>query len=539
MGNIAEAEKRIKNAKGQYSDNLTLSDLELTSEELEALAPKIKEIKTLTELDIRKNKLTYLPLAITELTKLTFLHLSENQLTHLPPEIGNLINLKKLHLSENRLTALPPEMSNLRQLRDLYAPGNLLTQIPQEFEALSNLNTLYLLNNPLPTEEVISLMATFGGYVVRTDMAARFKAQDHTEVIKKLYGKEGDAKLAQLNALTTVEYTDNEQNTLTGKEVVVKFMEALPTQHKLATNVYIPAAKLLLDRVFNGSEEESANTLHTLATSLGNCETPVQSLLVQVAINQNVSKAGKIPELINTLIEREAIENMITTRLKDFLAKNESIEQVQALVNTLFLPGAETKNSNKLQIEGERSRIAPITYYQDFGFRIISDELAKEFARAIAKTDANNEPVKQNGKYQLDPKKFKAITEAYFADLGVRTPREKLISSFEQQFQEALQTNELSQHYDKPEAIPLLKINDQKSTLRDLLLATPDDELQETFEAFTTQKIAAITAVTQKYKTPNLQGMASPINQSKSGNSSEPSSPKKSGRTASKRKKSL
>ncbi|WP_340199849.1 leucine-rich repeat domain-containing protein [Ascidiimonas sp. W6] len=514
MGNIAEAEKRINKARGLFSDKLSLSHLGITSEELTNLMPKIKAIRSLRELDLRDNQLTTLPVEVTELSKLTFLHLSENQLTTLPPEIGNLTSLKTFHASSNQLTSIPPEIGNLTLLQKLFLPENQLTTLPQEIESLSNLSTLYLINNPLTNESIISLMSNLGGDVVSTNMASRFKAQNYQEVIQKLYGQESPEKLAEIEAMNTGDFKPAVGSNLTGKEVIIKFLQAVPTNDAIASELYIPATKLLLDAIFDAANEQERDTnLNILATALGDCPTPVQSLLIRSTIGQNINRSDKIPELLDGLIKREALEETISVKLKEFLPTNEKIEVVAALANSVFLAGAENRRENKVKIIGERRRIAPKTINDRYGFQAVEPKLAQEFAKIVSKTDTEGQPILKNGRYELDDKKMRAITEPYFTNLGILTEREKLIANYDKQIPIILEKNNLTLLHDKEDVIPLLEIDKQKEQLREVLISTDDSIIKDVANNFLMNKMEEVSALSEKYSIPRSNQMATPLNQ--------------------------
>lgn len=68
---------------------IDLSDLGLTSEDLQLLLPRIIELEP-SELDLRENNLEKLPEEIAQLTNLEVLNLSNNNLGTLPDNFGDL-----------------------------------------------------------------------------------------------------------------------------------------------------------------------------------------------------------------------------------------------------------------------------------------------------------------------------------------------------------------------------------------------------------------------------------------------------------------
>lgn len=82
----------------------------------ESLPRHRESLLTITDLDIRSNQLTELPESIGQLTRLRRLMVSNNQLDRLPDSIGQLINLECLDISDNPLTTLPESIVHLKEL---------------------------------------------------------------------------------------------------------------------------------------------------------------------------------------------------------------------------------------------------------------------------------------------------------------------------------------------------------------------------------------------------------------------------------------
>ncbi len=487
MGNITEAERSIKQAKGQWSSSLVLTRLGLTNEDLAHLMPQIKGIRSLRNLDLRWN-----------------------ELTNLPPEIGELTKLTKLQASFNQIDSLPPEIGQLQNLQEFWISNNQLPEFPREIERLPNLRNLYATDNPLTNEAILNITANLGDHVVTTDLAARFRANNYREVIQQLYGDQSAAKLAQINAMDQGAFEPAEGSRLTGKNVLVKFLEAIPTSSAAAGMLYIPAAKLILDRVFETTAEERDTNLQKIATSLGNCPTPVQGFLTQITIDESIPRdengnvIGSIPKLIDTLIKREALEEFVIDKLKDSLPKNETIEITQALLNSVYLGGAENIRVSKVKIEGDRNRVPSKSVNVDYGFFHMTEALAKEFAQLICKTDEAGELLIQNDKYQLDPSKIRAINEPHFAGLGILTDREKLIVKLENQLQNVIVQNDLTSQHENADAVSLLKINEQKEQLRTLLITTEDNAIQSVANNFIMDRVNEASSIRAGISTHDL-----------------------------------
>ena len=172
---LAEAERRISEAKRTGATALTLSDLDLkvlpestcglahlrflyaNNNQLTQLPEGIGRLVRLRELSLLGNCLTQLPRCVGHLARLESLRLSHNRLTRLPKCIGRLAQLKKLHLNSNQLARLPESIGQLVQLEELYLHRNQLIQLPQSIRQLVQLRKLYLYDNEalnIPAEEL-------------------------------------------------------------------------------------------------------------------------------------------------------------------------------------------------------------------------------------------------------------------------------------------------------------------------------------------------------------------------------------------------
>jgi Leucine rich repeat len=172
---LAEAERRIAEAKRAGEIELNLSDLDLkvlpesvcrlahlrflyaNNNRLAQLPESMGRLLRLRELSLLGNRLTQLPRCLGLLARLESLRLSHNRLTQLPEWIGQLGQLKKLHLNSNQLVRLPESIGQLVQLEELYLHRNQLVQLPQSACQLVQLRKLYLYGNEaldIPAEEL-------------------------------------------------------------------------------------------------------------------------------------------------------------------------------------------------------------------------------------------------------------------------------------------------------------------------------------------------------------------------------------------------
>jgi Family of unknown function (DUF6625)/Leucine rich repeat len=172
---LAEAERRIAEAKRTGKTVLNLSDLDLevlpesvcrlahlrflhaNNNRLTQVPESIGRLVRLRELSLLGNCLTQLPRCVGHLARLESLRLDHNRLTQLPKWIGQLAQLKRLHLNSNQLARLPESIGQLAQLEELYLHRNQLTQLPQSTRQLAQLRKLYLHGNEalnIPAEEL-------------------------------------------------------------------------------------------------------------------------------------------------------------------------------------------------------------------------------------------------------------------------------------------------------------------------------------------------------------------------------------------------
>jgi Leucine rich repeat len=172
---LAEAERRIAEAKCTGKTVLNLSDLDLellpesvcrlahlrflyaNNNRLTQVPESIGRLVRLRELSVLCNCLTQLPRCVGHLARLESLRLSHNRLMQLPKWIGQLAQLKRLHLNSNQLVRLPESIGQLAQLEELYLHRNQLTQLPQSIRQLVQLRKLYLHANEalnIPAKEL-------------------------------------------------------------------------------------------------------------------------------------------------------------------------------------------------------------------------------------------------------------------------------------------------------------------------------------------------------------------------------------------------
>ncbi|KAL9893518.1 leucine rich repeat containing flyers-cup isoform 4-T4 [Glossina fuscipes fuscipes] len=146
-------------------NQVPIRSLDLSSNQLTHLSPKIEKLNTLNALMLHDNALTSLPREIAQLERLLRLNLSHNKLCELPHELFRLPNLRYLNLSHNEFVELHPDISDLHMLEVLRLPkrlcsssphlkildlrDNKIAELPDEIGHLQSLIRLDLSNNSI------------------------------------------------------------------------------------------------------------------------------------------------------------------------------------------------------------------------------------------------------------------------------------------------------------------------------------------------------------------------------------------------------
>lgn len=534
--------------------NLTgLINLNLTNNNLNNLPSTLANLVELNELNLSHNDLSTLPEELARLTNLEKIDISNNSFVTLPQVIGNLTALKELYIESNEIAVLPAFISNLTQLHDIFAGVNRIQTIPDELQqmqqlahvdlrlnaiqelpeaiaAMRGLEEIDLSGNPLSAECRNWLQQTFDEGVVITDMAALDETISQEVVLNALYDNYGAYYVNLLNNLPPGSFATAVEENKTAQEILKMFLEKLPIHDKIAAEVYIPAAKYLMGHIFFAqiSQQEKDTQIQKIATALGNCATPVKSFLIQTYVGMQTASGESMPALLQNIIQREAVEEAILTNLKNQLRRNEKIEQVQGLVNSLFLENAENRTQNKVKISGNRSRLPSKTSYVNFAFSQVTETLAESFAKLCCKTTQTGNLLQQEGNFVLDPAKLQAITEAYLKNIGILSEREKYINLFENEMQAQLKQEDFcALHYQEQDVQEILNTHQQKKELRALLINTEDALLKEVFTAYIDTKKGQIATLRAKYAPKKLAGLTTPVNQFKRDRPPSPGADKK------------
>ncbi|BFF92870.1 leucine-rich repeat-containing protein 40 [Drosophila madeirensis] len=128
-------------------NQVPLTNLDLSSNALTKLSPKIENLQSLTVLILHDNALAALPPEIGKLEKLMRLNVSRNKLSDLPRELYSLPELRHLNISYNQFNELNPDISDLHMLEFLDAGHNNIQSLPGGIGFLVRLTALLLPHN--------------------------------------------------------------------------------------------------------------------------------------------------------------------------------------------------------------------------------------------------------------------------------------------------------------------------------------------------------------------------------------------------------
>ncbi|MEE1964667.1 hypothetical protein V1387_18460, partial [Allomuricauda taeanensis] len=348
---------------------------------------------------------------------------------------------------------------------------------------------------------------------------------EYGAVLERLFPDTGHRQIItnKLGALTDPLYTVGETGgaqTRTGIEIIKEFLGQIPNGQGVYQNFYDKAARRLLEESSEGGAE-SQGTLQAMATSLGNCATPVKDFLVQKAIGMSSQRDS----LVSSLIARQALEEKfigalnleIENKKKELGAarrsgdqtkveeiekeiggldiKNEQVEFVASIVDTVYLEGA----ISNIKIKGERTYSPSKTNH---GFAV-PEQWIPIFLNICCQTDAQGELLKTGeGYYVLDNGKLKSINEEYEKRLGPVSDRELLVGKFEAELKKIGETRAselLIYHFDKEDVVQLFG-RYYIDKLRDDLRKAADGDIEKVYKNSLFEVTDKIEEVSKKYK---------------------------------------
>ncbi|KAI8044494.1 hypothetical protein M5D96_000663 [Drosophila gunungcola] len=125
-------------------NQVPLNNLDLSSNTLTHISPKIENLQSLTVLTLHDNALVELPPEIGKLEKLMRLNVSHNKLSQLPREMYSLPELRHLNISYNQFNEIDPDISDLHMLEFLDGGHNNIQSLPGGIGFLVRLTALLL-----------------------------------------------------------------------------------------------------------------------------------------------------------------------------------------------------------------------------------------------------------------------------------------------------------------------------------------------------------------------------------------------------------
>ncbi len=528
----------LKDLKGLYlGDNL-----------LESIPEVVLQLTGLEELDLSKNKLKSVSKDLARLQELLILKLNENELRELPPEMVGLVNLQKLELGGNKFVVVPNVVLELKGLENLSMQKNGMTDVPKAIKDLAKISVLDVTGNPLTAKAMIRLDDTFGTKAKfnRAPFRSNPKLLKTLDVIypKKGVFSRGKAagKAAKIDALIVPgPFTDEEGKIVNAQQVVYSLLRGIPLEGPTKNELYFESYRDLVEPVMeNKTLQEKKNDLGKIATSLGNCETPVLNLLMQTYVGKYIYKDKEArPSNFDAIVAREAFEKAIVSKLSNavdedgekIMPNNEKVEQVQALVNAFFSKDASTNEHNKLKVafpEGGPDKLPNKTLNDEYGYKIVKPALVREAAKILCQTDANGTlETNDDGAYVFDPKKLERIVNKYKNGLGIVNPRDNRVANYESKIQEVMMKEEnqiLFVEIDEEGVHELLDFNAQKEELEDILYGVADQEVDAEYEKYFAEQTAKIEKLAnrlngkpeeaaEKDQTYNLSSFTSALNE--------------------------
>lgn len=125
----------------------TLTELNLTGNQIIHIPDRIDCLFNLTKLCIGHNQIDSLPDSFSNLTALTFLSVFNNILQQFPPPIVQLTKIHTLALSFNRISNIDSNISNLSNLTILDLEDNNIKEVPKSISELTKMKNLCLTSN--------------------------------------------------------------------------------------------------------------------------------------------------------------------------------------------------------------------------------------------------------------------------------------------------------------------------------------------------------------------------------------------------------
>ncbi|XP_005186465.1 leucine-rich repeat-containing protein 40 isoform X1 [Musca domestica] len=189
-------ESLVAKEEDAWWNQLPLNNLDLSSNQLIQLSPKIENLCSLTTLTLHDNALTSIPKEIGKLEKLLRINLSRNRLKELPREFFTLPDLRYLNLSHNQFEELNPDISDLHMLEFLDVSNNELNALPGGIGFLVRLNTLLLAYNHIKElpPDLVNMRSLQKLDLMHNDLIALSEDMGSLRKLQCLYAQHNDIK---------------------------------------------------------------------------------------------------------------------------------------------------------------------------------------------------------------------------------------------------------------------------------------------------------------------------------------------------------
>ncbi|WP_119343026.1 leucine-rich repeat domain-containing protein [Facilibium subflavum] len=416
IGQLKELEKlnlndcKLKGLPDEIGHLTKLKRLQASNNKIENLPESVKNLTQLEKLELTKNKLSSLPIGIENLQSLITLTLAQNKFVSLPESIYQLQKLTYLYLSRNQLEALPNGISQLGKLRMLCLDDNQIRTLPDDIENLSASVFINLDDNPLAQQTVELINALNNeGLNIEYNMVAYEEPIQWQVVFDRL-----KPALGEVNMIQEIIAQDENLQDFISKAGASSLYQSNP-------EIIHKGLAYFLEKL-TGDEAENVKEIIGLHST--DCATPVTDLCVQGYLQKSNEEKTPLPE---GLITKLAVADYITKNKQYFCLKNnEEVEQLNGLLNVLFLKDAWLYQENKVKVKHDNDLFSWSNHIQ-FAFSQISNATKQSFIKAFLQVGDNNVPLKDNqGYYLIDQQKLDKITERYKANSLGYQPQEAL-----------------------------------------------------------------------------------------------------------------